>query len=235
MTIEHFCICCGRKITTKNSTKYCKKHFHQIQTYGKTLDSISRTKFDPNEFRFVGNDIVEFDTYNSLGEVVATYKIDAEDYPKVSKYKWRTLKGYASYGSKIHYLHRLIMNAPPGQEIGHINQDPTDNRKSNLRIASSTLQKLNRKSTTKDIPVGVKCHSKSGKWYANIRIQYKLYCSPCYKSKEEAAFARYILEQLFLKEYIHQGKNPIYNVLTEEQKQNVIETIRSKYMSTLLK
>ena len=59
---ENYCIICGRKIGGKSSTKYCKKHLNQIQKYGKVLDNNPRNKFDPNEFRFIGNDIVEFDT-----------------------------------------------------------------------------------------------------------------------------------------------------------------------------
>ena len=48
---ENYCIICGRKISGKNSTKYCKKHLNQIQKYGKALDNNPRNKFDPNEFR----------------------------------------------------------------------------------------------------------------------------------------------------------------------------------------
>ena len=142
---ENYCIICGRKIGGKSSTKYCKKHLNQIQKYGKVLDNNPRNKFDPNEFRFIGNDIVEFDTYDVIGNVVATYKIDAEDYPLVSKYKWRTIKGYASHGSSINYLHRLVTHAKDGQQVDHINLDITDNRKCNLRFADNSLNQNNKK------------------------------------------------------------------------------------------
>lgn len=226
---ENYCIICGRKISGKNSTKYCKKHHLQIQKYGKALDNNPRTKFDPNEFRFVGNDIVEFDTYDVNGNVVSTYKIDAEDYPLVSKYKWRTIKGYASYGSTIHYLHRIITNAKEGQQIDHINLDITDNRKSNLRIADNSLNQSNKKGYNKYGIKGIEYHKTLNKWSAYFRINNKQYHSPCYITKEEAAFARFILEQMFRVEKLTQFSTDLTNSLSEDQKSNIIQSIKHKF------
>jgi hypothetical protein len=227
--IENYCIVCGRKIIGKNSTTYCRKHHHQIQKYGKTLDNNPRNKFDPNEFRFLKNDIVEFDTYDSLGNVVSTYKIDVEDYPKVAKYKWRTIKGYASYGNSIHYLHRLIMNPKEGQIIDHINLDITDNRKCNLRFADNSLNQNNKKGYNKYNTKGIEQHRSLNKWSAYFRINNKQYHSPCYNSKEEAAFARFILEQMFRKEELTQFSEDLINTLNIEQKLNIIQGLKHKF------
>lgn len=227
--MKHFCIVCGREITNKCSTKYCKKHHNQIIKYGKTLDNNPRTKFDPNEFRFIGNDIVEFDTYNSIGEVVATYKIDAEDYPLVSQHKWRTIKGYASYGASIHYLHRLITNAMSGQQVDHINLDVTDNRKCNLRIVNQSINQCNKKGYNRYGIKGIQFHKSLNKWSAYIRYNNKQYHSPCYLTKEEAAFARFILEQLFIKEKLTQFSTELINNLTEPQKESIIKGLKYKF------
>lgn len=227
--VEHYCIACGRKIEGKSSTTYCKKHLWQIKKYGKILDNNPRTKFDPNEFRFIGNDIVEFDTYDVNGNVVSTYKIDAEDYPIVSKFKWRTIKGYASYGSSIHYLHRLLLNAKVGQQVDHINLDITDNRKCNLRIADNSLNQSNKNGYNKSSIKGIEYHKTINKWSAYFRINNKQYHSNCYKSKEEAAFARFILEQMFRTEKLTQFSEDLINTLTENQKKTIISDLKHKF------
>lgn len=226
---ENYCIVCGRKISGKSSTKYCKKHLNQIHKYGKALDTNPRNKFDPNEFRFIGNDIVEFDTYDINGNVVATYKIDAEDYPLVSCYKWRTIKGYASYGSSIHYLHRLITCAKEGQQVDHVNLDITDNRKCNLRFADNSLNQNNKRGYNKYGTKGVEYHKALNKWSAYFRVNNKQYHSPCYSTKEEATFARFILEQMFREEKLTQFSTDLINTLSNEQKEKIILDIKRKF------
>lgn len=226
---EHYCIICGRKISGKCSTKYCKKHLNQIQKYGKALDNNPRNKFDSNEFRFVGNDVVEFDTYDVNGNVVTTYKIDAEDYPLVSKYKWRTVRGYASYGSSIHYLHRLITAAKDGQQVDHVNLDITDNRKCNLRFADNSLNQNNKRGYNKYGTKGIEYHKALNKWSAYFRVNNKQYHSPCYVTKEEASFARFILEQMFRKEPLTQFSTDLINSLSNEQKEKIILDIKNKF------
>lgn len=226
---ENYCVVCGRKISGKCSTKYCKKHLNQIKKYGKVLDNNPRNKFDPNEFRFIGNDIVEFDTYDVNGNVVATYKIDVEDYPLVSKYKWRTIKGYASYGSSIHYLHRLVTSAKEGQQVDHINLDITDNRKSNLRFADNSLNQNNKRGYNKYGTKGIEYHKQLNKWSAYFRVNNKQYHSPCYITKEEAVFARFILEQMFRKEQLTQFSTDLINSLSNEQKEKIILDIKNKF------
>ena len=59
---------------------------------------------------------------------------------------WSVTKaGYISNCKSGIYLHRLVMNCPDGFEVDHINHNLLDNRKSQLRIATSSEQKMNTK------------------------------------------------------------------------------------------
>jgi len=235
MKERYFCKQCGREFfTNKHGSIYCRKHGYQIEKYGYCLDSNPRNKFDPNEFRFIGNDVVEFDTYKEPSWCVdKTYTIDAEDYPLVSKYHWVSdINGYARTrlsNGKIVLLHRLITDAKLGQQVDHINLNVIDNRKENLRICSNSLNSSNRKPYNKLGVKGVEYHRKENKYSAYFRIDNKQYHSPCYKTIEEAAFARFILEQLFREEQLTQFNDSYINNLTIEQKENIIDNIKRKF------
>lgn len=226
-----FCIQCGREIiNSKHGSVYCRKHGYQIEKYGKLLDANPRNKFDPNEFRFKGNNVVEFDTYSSPSyNVFKTYLIDADDYPTVSRYKWVSdSSGYARSVSNSIYLHRLITNAKPGQQVDHINLNVQDNRKENLRICGNSLNSSNRRPYNRLSVKGVEQH-KNGKFSAYFRKDGKQYHSPCYASKEEAAFARFILEQLFCEDRLTQFNNDCISAISTEQKEKIIQGIKNKF------
>ena len=125
-----------------------------------------------------------------------TTLIDNEDFEKVKKYRWRgSTGGYVrtSWGGKNNYhevrLHRLIMDAPDGIEVDHINRNPRDNRKSNLRLCDRKQNKANTGiiSTNTSGYKGVSLHK--GKWQASIRIDGRLRYLGRYETKEEAAKA----------------------------------------------
>jgi hypothetical protein len=228
---EYYCTICGRKHNGKYASKYCRKHQWQLNTYGKFLDYNPRTKFDPNEFRFLDNNVVEFDVYDSPScNVIKTFKIDAEDYPIVSKYKWSLdIGGYARTTSNSIKLHRIIMNAKLGQQVDHLNLDITDNRKINLRICGNSLNSSNRAGYNKLNIKGIEYHKNQNKYSAYFRINDKQYHSPCFNSKEEAAFARFILEQMFREEELTQFSSELINTLSEEIKSNIIDAIKKKF------
>jgi hypothetical protein len=79
-------------------------------------------------------------------------QIDSDDYELVSKYKWhRNDLGYAVWRGIVDgkkqtiRMHRLIMGAPKGMVVDHINHDTLDNRKSNLRICLQAENMRNRR------------------------------------------------------------------------------------------
>lgn len=69
--------------------------------------------------------------------------IDKEDYEFFLKYKWNIYNARylritkTNKGQKTNIVfHREIMKCPKGMEVDHINRNPLDNRKSNLRICT---------------------------------------------------------------------------------------------------
>lgn len=72
------------------------------------------------------------------GAVLAEVRIDSEDADLIQPYRWylggrkrRYVMATLPQGGTV-LLHRLILNARPGDRIGHINGDLLDNRRANL-------------------------------------------------------------------------------------------------------
>jgi len=114
--------------------------------------------------------------------------VDAADYDKLSRYKWQAFKGrgcfYACRKSwckaekkyEMVWMHRLIINAPDGLFVDHINHDGLDNRKENLRPATrgqnrcnSRLSKGKKSSQYK----GVYRRKNKNRWSASIHHNNK--------------------------------------------------------------
>lgn len=103
--------------------------------------------------------------------------VDDEDYDKVAEYSWHCGQGYARTclylggGAKNQKryslgMHRLIMDAKPGQMVDHIDGDFLNNQKSNLRFCTHSQNQANsrRRGKFSSRYKGVsRCH---GKWVA---------------------------------------------------------------------
>jgi hypothetical protein len=70
--------------------------------------------------------------------------VDDEDYEFLNQFKWYSSHGYATRTSKHITIHRIIMNCPKDMEVDHINCNPLDNRKENLRICSKKENGINK-------------------------------------------------------------------------------------------
>ena len=94
--------------------------------------------------------------------------VDADDYEWLMQWKWHKHKGCES-------MHRMIVDLLPGdpRKVDHIDSWNTlDNRRSNLRIATSIENGRNRRLnlTSKTGIKGVVWHSRDKCYEANIRI-----------------------------------------------------------------
>lgn len=132
--------------------------------------------------------------------------VDDDDYEWLSLYKWHAawqpgLKGYYAMRSqhisyknakqkvKTFYMHREIMTPPKGRSIDHINHDPLDNRKENLRVVSHRQNMQNRKRKTSSKYPGVCWDKENNKWRAGIYVDGKHICLGRHKSELKAAKA----------------------------------------------
>jgi len=88
--------------------------------------------------------------------------------------------GYVAYSSNkdgLHnkFLHRVLMNAQPGQIIDHINGNKLDNRLCNLRFVNLTENAQNSKKRTDNTSgaKGIYWDKRDEKWVARISVNGK--------------------------------------------------------------
>lgn len=123
--------------------------------------------------------------------------VDDEDFERVAKHRWLLmLDGYVKCSTRMHgkqpRLHRFILSTPEGSDTDHVNHDLLDNRRKNLRIATTSQNMANRlkdRDETSSIFKGVCWHKRIKKWQANIRFHDRLIHLGYFNSQEEAARA----------------------------------------------
>lgn len=172
---------------------YCTKHYAQLRLYGKIL---KETKFTKNKIEVSGSNafIVIKDKDKGIIKVI----IDRASVEKVKNYKWfltGSSKGYigTSVNKKTTLLHRLLLDLPNARrpEVDHINRNPLDNRLSNLRLCTSSENKLNTGLSNRNTSgfKGVTYHKNGNVWQAQFSGKYL----GIFKDKEQAN-ERYLQE-----------------------------------------
>lgn len=137
--------------------------------------------------------------------------IDEEDYERVIQHKWCAsdsgngiFYGYRKNNGKTVLLHRFIMNVSDKSiEVDHKNNNPLDNRKSNLRTCSRLNNNRNKSphknSTSKYL--GVSWDKIRSKWKSNIYVNKKLVYLGRFESEIDAAIAYDEIAKKEFKEY----------------------------------
>ena len=189
------CICeCG---------KTCIKNSHLLLS-GKTTSCGCRRQ-NHNKIKQVENITYIFATGRKEPAI-----IDTEDYEKIKDYCWHHMKGNytrtqtVNNGKRITVLlHRLIMGVDPNIQVDHINRNPLDNRKSNLRVSTQQENCFNRSIQKNNSSgyVGVSKDNRSNRWLAFINVNGKRICLGYHKNIEDAIHAREQAEINYFKEF----------------------------------
>jgi len=143
-----------------------------------------------------------------LGRGFST-RLDFDDYDRLRVFGWHATDRYAFRVEKIGdhrqtiYLHRDIMQAPPGVQVDHISGDTWDNRRSNLRLATRSQQNMNQKirSTNKSGVTGVRWNDQKERWIARICAAGRKMELGRFKNFDDAVAARRAAEGRYFGEY----------------------------------
>jgi hypothetical protein len=150
-----------------------------VETY---IQYISQTmiRIEGEQSRGIGGRKARAVEYNDVGDHVEcgvlfkgepkTFFIDKDDLEKVQTRQWYVCVGGLYIGThvniagkrKVLYLHNFIMNRLtfPGkgttESVDHINRNGLDNRKSNLRVVSQSVQNTNQRAKARraELPEG---------------------------------------------------------------------------------
>lgn len=143
-----------------------------------------------------------------------TCLIDDEDWDRIKAYKWcrHAKKKYA--GARVEdrmvLMHRMIMNAPKGVAVDHINHDTFDNRKMNLRICTQAENMWNAKHRGSNTKIrGIHFRKKVGNYQVDITSNGKRLYLGVYSNLEDAITVRKEAEIKYHGEYRYQAPAPI--------------------------
>lgn len=147
--------------------------------------------------------------YDNNGNI---FYFSKQDFELIKNYYWRVHKHkYVSTAiwntetKKIKQiqLHRFLLHPNESQEVDHINHNPSDNRRENLRVVSTAQNQMNtviNKNNTSGIK-GVNWDKGCNKWRVRISINGERLTLGYYNTLEEAAQARCDAELKYYGEY----------------------------------
>lgn len=126
--------------------------------------------------------------------------VDDEDFERLSSIPWYALVlektvyacGRIKAGgvtSRV-YMHRVILDAPRGMQVDHVDGNGWNNLRSNLRLATRAQNNANmatRKGTSQF--KGVYLRGDTGKWCARVKQHGDVTYLGCFTNEEDAARA----------------------------------------------
>lgn len=99
--------------------------------------------------------------------------VSDSDFPALSQFKWRYVNGYAARTAspnRLEYMHRVLMQPAPHQQVDHIDGDRLNNTRENLRLASRADNQRN-KGVPRNSSTGFKGVGPYGeRYHARIRV-----------------------------------------------------------------
>ena len=157
------------------------------------LEKLAAILATPIKRNSAGDCIIEI--FNKDKEKVAETIVDEEDYYDLIQYSWCCNGNYiiGKVGNKRGVaLHRYVMKYDGKDYIDHIDRNPLNNKKDNLRLTTpkqNNLNKSSRNGSTSQF-VGVHFDKTALKWISRITIDGKQKNLGRFDNEENAAMAR---------------------------------------------
>jgi hypothetical protein len=128
-----------------------------------------------------------------------TALVDDADYGWLSEFKWRVGEGWNTYYALTNIylpdgrrttrrMHRIILGVGNSDPIDHINHNGLDNRRSNLRLVTTSQNLMNgriRRDNTSGVR-GVYFQKARKTWVAQIKVRGRHFCLGSFKDKNDA-------------------------------------------------
>ena len=135
--------------------------------------------------------------------------VDDEDYDHLNLRSWHYCHGYAvrsggRRGSKLVYMHKVVLGLGDCIQGDHISGNKLDNRKCNLRPATHRQNHRNKpkmSTPTTSQYKGVSWVTSKGKWISQIRVDGELFNLGAYTEERWAAMAYDIAAKELCKEF----------------------------------
>jgi hypothetical protein len=164
-----------------------------------------RTRFSKNEI-IVYEDYAEIILYDSKLNEKARALIDVDDVSKVKDIKW-CFDRYVRSTTIHSTLHRFLLNITDKNPIDHINGNTLDNRKSNLRVCTTSQNAMNQKLSTRNKSgyKGIFWDKHRNKWRVTIVINGQQTGLGRFNTLEEAIQARKEAVEKYYGEFAYKG------------------------------
>lgn len=152
---------------------FCVKHYHKARVNGEIT---GRSKFDPNNFITEG-DLTKIECFNRDCASVGYTIVDTKEVDKLKGYKWYIdNKGYVR-SNNLGFMHNIILGITPTMQlvVDHIDRNPLNNTKKNLRTGTYGENNCNRDIVKRNTSgcVGICWNEKRNKWFAQITFKGK--------------------------------------------------------------
>lgn len=189
------CVCGGPFSSRFDGKPYCNMHYLRMKVNG-TPDYVGRkTK---NTFEVSG------DTVTAKTSKGQEFLISLCDLEQAKKYTWCISKtGYlvANINHKVVKLQRYLLSPPEDMVVDHINGNPLDNRRCNLRICSQTDNSKNTKQKSKATPTPGIQIKPNGRYRVRITVDRKEIAVGTFDTMDEAIAARHAAERKYYGEF----------------------------------
>lgn len=117
--------------------------------------------------------------------------VDEDDFDALSRHRWCAFGRYAGRyeGDTLILMHRQVNKTPDGMHTDHINANPLDNRKENLRTVTALQNQMNRSPNKKG------SSRLKGAWFDSSSKQEKRWRSSIRLNGRQKYLGRFLTQQ----------------------------------------